>query len=213
MALAAVLAELATSGRQQLEVLPVMADQVGGAQPGPTAINPSSSPSRLLPLEERQVIRQTLSDVSSTHLSLISKPVLPHPASLKVRRPRPPTTGLRRNPFEQLEDLDLDDDLALISGTHAHIQHKTTSKQIAFKRNTGKTKVMRLNTKSYQPITIEEHHLEDVVDFVYLGSTDGGADKDVELRISRARHAFGTFQKHQKQNVLHKCKICPSLWL
>lgn len=56
---------------------------------------------------------------------------------------------------------------------------------------------MRLNTKSHQPITIEEQPLEDVVEFVYLGSnisTDGGADKDVELRISEARHAFRTLQ-------------------
>ena len=44
---------------------------------------------------------------------------------------------------------------------------------------------------------IEEQPLEDVVEFVYLGSnisTDGGADKDVELRISKARHAFRTLR-------------------
>ena len=51
---------------------------------------------------------------------------------------------------------------------------------------------MRLNTKTHQPITIEQN-LDDVVEFVYLGnniSTYGGADKDVELRISKARHAL-----------------------
>ena len=56
---------------------------------------------------------------------------------------------------------------------------------------------MRLNTKSLEPITIEDHPIEDVVEFVYLGSnisTDGGADKDVQLRINKARHAFRTLR-------------------
>ena len=111
-------------------------------------------------------------------------------------------TGIQWNPFEQLEDLDFADDLALISGSHTHIQQKTTklheiSKQLGLRINAGKTKVMRLNTKSHQPITIEEQSLEDVVEFVYLGSnisTDGGADKDVELLINKARHAFRTLR-------------------
>ena len=43
---------------------------------------------------------------------------------------------------------------------------------------------MRLSTKSNQPITIEEQTLEDMTEFVYLGSnisTEGGANKDVAL--------------------------------
>ena len=63
--------------------------------------------------------------------------------------------------------------------------------------NIGKTRVLRLNTKSHRPIMIEERPLEHVVEFVYLGSnssTDGGADKDVALRISKARHAFRTLR-------------------
>lgn len=45
-----------------------------------------------------------------------------------------------------------------------------------------------LNTKTHQPITIKEQPLEDVAEFVYLGSnisTDGGADKDVKLQQSK----------------------------
>ena len=100
-------------------------------------------------------------------------------------------TGLQWIPLGQLEDLDFADALALISGTHTNIQSMTTrlhehSKQIGLRVNVGKTKVLRLKTKAHQPITIEVQPLEDVVEFVYLGSnisTDGGADKDVELRI------------------------------
>ena len=55
---------------------------------------------------------------------------------------------------------------------------------------------MRLNTKTHQPVTIEEQPPEDVVEFVYLGSniSTGEADKDVELCISKARRAFRTLR-------------------
>ena len=143
-------------------------------------------------------------------------------------------TGLQGNPFEQLVDLDFADDLALISGTRTNIQCKTTrlhehSKQLGLRINVGKTKVTRLNTKTHQPITIKEQNLEDVVEFVYLRSnisTDGGADRDVELRISKARHCkpfehsdlYGSLPSSpetpkQNQNLQYKRKICPSLWL
>ena len=111
-------------------------------------------------------------------------------------------TGLQWTPFTQLEDLDFADDLALISGTHTQMQQKTNklhehSKQLGLMINVGKTKVIRINTKSHQGINIKEQPLENVAEFVYLGSnisTDGGADKDVELRISKARHAFRTLR-------------------
>ncbi len=42
-------------------------------------------------------------------------------------------------------------------------------------------------------VNIEDQPIENVDEFVYLGSnisTDGGADKDVEQCISKAGHAF-----------------------
>ena len=73
-------------------------------------------------------------------------------------------TGRQWKPFEQLGDLDFSDDLALIAGTHTHIQCKTTrlhedSKQIGLRINVGKTKVMRLNTKTHHHIVIEDSYL------------------------------------------------------
>ena len=44
---------------------------------------------------------------------------------------------------------------------------------------------------------VESGTAEEVQDFIYLGgniSTNGGADKDVELRINKARHAFRTLR-------------------
>ncbi len=49
---------------------------------------------------------------------------------------------------------------------------------------------MRTNTNSHQAITIKDQPLENVDEFVYLGSnisTDGEAEKDVELCINKAR--------------------------
>ena len=71
------------------------------------------------------------------------------------------------------------------------------SSQLGLKINVGKTKVMKINSRSSEPISLESGTVEEVQDFIYLGSnisTNGGADKDVELRINKARHAFRTLR-------------------
>ncbi|KAI0230676.1 hypothetical protein LSAT2_019011, partial [Lamellibrachia satsuma] len=106
------------------------------------------------------------------------------------------------NLFSQLEYLDFADDLALLSETHKHMQQKTErlqekSSQLGLKINVGKTKVLKVNSRSSEPISLESGTVEEVQDFIYLGSnisTNGGADKDVELRINKARHAFRTLR-------------------
>lgn len=93
-------------------------------------------------------------------------------------------TGIQWNPSEQLEHLDL------ISVLHTYIGRTTKlhklSKQWGLQINVRKTKVMRLNTKSHQPITMERPSREDVFEIVYLGSnisTDGRAEKDVDSNL------------------------------
>ncbi|KAI0239329.1 hypothetical protein LSAT2_009940 [Lamellibrachia satsuma] len=109
-------------------------------------------------------------------------------------------TGIQWNLFSQLEDLDFADDLALLSETHKHMQQKNrkaSSSQLGLKINVGKTKVMKVNSRSSEPISLESGTVEEVQDFIYLRSnisTNGGADKDVELRINKARHAFRTLR-------------------
>ena len=52
---------------------------------------------------------------------------------------------------------------------------------------------MRLNNRQQDPIKLEDDNLQDVDKFIYLGSVvykDGGADKDIRSRISKARYAF-----------------------
>ena len=107
-------------------------------------------------------------------------------------------TGIQWTLFTQLEDLDFADDLALVSESHRHMQQKTERLQVnsgllGLRINTGKTKVMKVNPRSCDPIAVNGEAIEEVQDFTYLGSNislEGGADRDVELRIGKARHAF-----------------------
>ena len=107
-------------------------------------------------------------------------------------------TGIQWNLFSQLEDQDFADDLAPLSETQKHTQKnlerfQEKSSQLGLKINVGKTKVMKVNTRSSETISLESG--TDVQYFIYLRSnisTNGGADKDVELCINKVRHAFRT---------------------
>ncbi|VDP58092.1 unnamed protein product [Schistosoma margrebowiei] len=98
----------------------------------------------------------------------------------------------------QLDDLDLTDDLALLSHTHEQIQIKTASvaavsASVGLNIHKGKTKVFKFKTKNSNPITLDGETLEDVESFTYLGSIideQGGSDADVKARIGKAKTAF-----------------------
>ena len=106
--------------------------------------------------------------------------------------------GIQWTLVDQLEDLDFADDLALLSHTHSQMQAKTLkleaiSSKVGLKVNTDKTKIMGLNSKSNEHISITNRDLEDVTSFTYLGSViniTGGTDEDVLARIGKARSAF-----------------------
>ena len=97
-----------------------------------------------------------------------------------------------------LEDLDQADDIALLARNCTHMQEKSSRLQaigsfIGLEINTQKTKIMRLNSKSQHPISINGTSLEDVDKFVYLGSEVGGysgAESDISRRLCLARGAF-----------------------
>jgi hypothetical protein len=65
-------------------------------------------------------------------------------------------------------------------------QPKSTKADL--KINIVKTKEMRINAKNKNPIQIDGIIIENVENFTYLGSNvsvDGGAAKDINLRIQR----------------------------
>ena len=119
--------------------------------------------------------------------------------------------------FEKsLEDLDFADDIALLAQSFQHIQGKTTDlanygSQIGLNINTGKTKTMKVNNKIEREVTIGNDVVEEVSEFVYLGSkitADGDSTSDVESRIAKARAAFASLRNIWKSSAISiKTKI------
>ena len=115
--------------------------------------------------------------------------------------------GIPWTPWEQLEDLDYADDLALLSHNHLQMQDKTQDKtsrlaeesaKLGLRINKVKTKVLRINTTSEVPVVVEGQPLENVKELSYLGSvvdTLGGTDKDALIRIGMARAVFIMLKK------------------
>ena len=72
--------------------------------------------------------------------------------------------------------------------------------------------MIKVNTRSSEPTSLESGTVEEEQDFIYLGSnisTKGGGDKDVELCINKARHAFRTLRPVWLSSQLSiNTKIC-----
>ena len=111
---------------------------------------------------------------------------------------------------ETLEDIDFADDIALLAHRQKDIQGKTEDlatygKQIGLNINSDKTEVMKINSKSNQPLTINNMNVEEVQEFTYLGSkitTDGDSGADVKGRINKARGAFAALRKIWKTSKI-----------
>ena len=102
--------------------------------------------------------------------------------------------GIQWTLCSQLDDLDFADELALLSHNHQQMQEKTldlhhTSMQGGLTLNKQKTKILRINAGTDEPVKIEGEELEEVESFTYLGSVmdkSGGTDADVKTRIGKA---------------------------
>ena len=100
--------------------------------------------------------------------------------------------------YIQWEDTDYADDLALLSHTEDHMQEKIrkleeNARMVGFKINAKKTMLMYLNTERLPVIFVEGKQLDTVDSFNYLGcciTTEGGAERDIKVRIWKARSAF-----------------------
>ena len=111
--------------------------------------------------------------------------------------------GIQWTLWSQLDDLDFADDLALLSHNHQQMQEETsdlhhTSVQVGLTLNKQRTKILRINAGTDEPVTIEGEELEEVAFFNYLGSVivkSGGTDADVKTRIGKAQSAFNMLKK------------------
>ena len=106
--------------------------------------------------------------------------------------------GIQWTLWKQLDDLDFADDLATLSHNLNQMQDKTTrlattSLGTGLRINKEKTKLMRINTPTTNPVTVDDRPIQEVDSFTYLGSTidqQGGTDSDVKARVGKARVAF-----------------------
>ena len=111
-----------------------------------------------------------------------------------------------------LEDIDFADDICPLLQSHNGMQPKTNELNanggcLGFKTSTSKTKEMRMNSKSREPITVREGTVEAVNDFIYLGSkmqADGDSKPDVKRRISKASQAFSMLKNIWKSKKLSR---------
>ena len=83
--------------------------------------------------------------------------------------------GIQWTLWSQLDDLDYADDLALLSHNREQAQEKATdllnvAAQVGLKINKGKTKLLKINTRSEEPVRLDSEPVEEVETFTYLGS-------------------------------------------
>lgn len=113
------------------------------------------------------------------------------------------------NPAERLESLDYADDKCELAHRQRDMQDKlndlvSESRKVGLKINTKKTKEMRINSSTDEPLQVMDVQIERVTKYQYLGSIiseDGGAAKDVDSRIRKALGAYITLNKVWKNSV------------
>ena len=70
--------------------------------------------------------------------------------------------------------------------------------QVGLKLNKQKTKILKIEASTDEPVTIEGEELGEVESFTYLSSVmekSGETDADVRTRIGKAASAFNTLKK------------------
>ena len=124
------------------------------------------------------------------------------------------TTAGRRNGIQwtlwnQLDDLDFADDIALLSHTHQQMQTKTRelerlSKSIGLHIHPEKSKIFKVRITGNEPIILCNIPLEEVNSFTYLESVvdkGGGTAADITARIAKARLAFKSLDKVWRDRI------------
>ena len=118
-------------------------------------------------------------------------------------------TGIQWGLWKQLEDLDFADDLSLLAESQRQMQGKThkleeVSSQVGLRINKEKTRVMRIKTDNDRPVSLASGPVEEVEEFVYLGSIvskNGGTDEDIKRRLTLARSSLRMMDKVWKSKI------------
>ena len=113
---------------------------------------------------------------------------------------------------ESLGDLDFADDISLLAHSHRDIQSKTeklvrNAAKVGLHVNKDKTKTMRNNCQTVDPVKLGEQDIEDVTEFTYLGAKvtkDGNTEAEIKTRINKARGAFAALKNIWKTKMISK---------
>lgn len=133
--------------------------------------------------------------------------------------------GIHWDVINRLLDLDYADDIVAMTHTMSELRDflkdlVESAAIVGLKINVGKTKLMKINpplkvtrATSQQPqcLEINDVVIEEVKEFVYLGSVisvDGGSDEDVRRRVTLANVAFGS-----KRNIWYSKQLSLKLKL
>ena len=130
--------------------------------------------------------------------------------------------GIQWTFLRRLEDLEFADDLALLSHRLQDLQDKVNAlskaaQHVGLRISQDKTKLLRTNNQQEAPVTIEGTAVEDVSEFLYLGSKiskTGGTDEDIKARIKKAQQAFAILRPVWKSTAISlKCQSSIAIWL
>ena len=110
---------------------------------------------------------------------------------------------IRWNFTSKLDDLDFADDVALLSSNKQHIHNKNTkmneeARRVGLRINKDKKKVMRINGKSQEKVTVDGQDIDEIEEFNYLGATickKGEGMKALKNRLSKARGTFARLKR------------------
>ncbi|VDO68075.1 unnamed protein product [Schistosoma margrebowiei] len=105
---------------------------------------------------------------------------------------------IQRTAYMQPDDLNFAHDPTPLTHTYQQLQVKTTSVALdssstGLNIHKGKSKILKYNTESTNPVTRDGESVIEVKAFTYLVSIideQGGSDADVKARIGKARTTF-----------------------
>ncbi len=76
-----------------------------------------------------------------------------------------------------------------------------------------KTKTMRNNCQTADPVKLGKQDIEDVIEFTYLGAKvtkDGNTEAEIKTRINKTRGAFASLKNIWKTEIISKKRIFKS---
>lgn len=120
--------------------------------------------------------------------------------------------GIRWGLHGSLSDLDYADDICIMTHSFDDMTAKLQqlsdiTEEAGLKINIGKTKTLRINAARQEKFHINNHELEDVHSFCYLGSiitNTGGSKDDIENRVIKARQTFGRLKSVWSSRTLSR---------